>query len=397
MFDIVKGSNERRKSFSGRYLEIPKGKYGYLRDFCIRGECAGGGGDVLTKNPVTYVPAAFKVLACGKNLFNQSLVISGAAREGNEYVFTPGAYDEAYTVSKADLLGGVPLLPETFYTLTFICGGNTLPTALRLLYADSVWDPEAPQSKLFGAGATGTKSLTLLTKARAELDAASVGLSLRHEPTGTAGAAFRLKIQLEKGTAYTGYEEPGILTSEVEIKDTNGTPCELYGLKDGTCDEVIGNKLIKRVKKVTTTANFSWSCVYSSAVGGNTEVYYLDTGNRYPQNSGATSDFISTLLPSSASPGAFRMVGTRTTAGAYLNHYIPTAFFTEQGVAATSAAVRAYINSLGPVELYYDYAAPAEKEILPVKIRQRESDTLYMFTDCELQPVFKGNAVAGQT
>ncbi len=433
MFRNFKIDNARRVDFEGEWIQIPKSKWGYLRNSVFYGKTIQDG-EPSSDNPVdpVNIPPEFNVTVCGRNLFNHrnNAIARGSIEIIDDYVRCTGNNVDAidFGFSRGWYRPNWYLAEE--YNQPILKNGDvvTISADVRLIEQRNT-----PGIRIYlysssnGAGHAifQAKSLTLNTWVRVSQSYTITSTLLvgkdDYYPIFTLnGNIVDIKnIAIKYGTddTYTPYTGN---TYPYRLEDLDGNLHELRSLPDGTRDEYDRDNgiLIKRVKRLTITSGttsepvnlqaFYWT---PGADRPNFLIHWNDTTNRW--QSALWASYNCRCNISNSGGGVFNCNLKLRTNDTVLEIRYPKDWFISRGYTLGVAGVRQYINDIiaangKPIVFDYPYSEP---QIIPIKRYgetyggqvwlynqkpvQPEDDVANVFTDVNIPMKFKAISYGG--
>ena len=414
MFRNYKIDNARRVEFEGEHIQIPKSKWGYLRDSVFYGKTIQDG-EPTPDNPVDLVniPPEFNLTVCGRNLFFRKEPFS-ILNNGCTHTWNPSTQE---------------------YRITGVGQGYNTTALMRLSYPHPL---EFTSGMFFRIWATGTTPAVIYPRL---MNASTANVATMSIPSGTYSnthfqgylrevedntvvifspvvyvlegktidITFKIMISYEDA-AYEPYQGS---TYPYRLEDLDGNLHELCSLPDGTADSYDrdSGEFVARIK--TFTVSSSAGITYAPHVGTLAQVRITDTANKWTENLSYQDNIrcnigkrIITPIPSSQR--AYDVYFNKSTSGTQIRILVPQSELSSLDDAGAQAWINAQIAAKGNIVFQYPLATPQIYKIKQYgktyngqvwgsnqKPVQPEDDVANVFTDVNIPMKFKAISYGG--
>gem|GEM_PF-6973876 len=395
MFRNFKIDNARRVDFEGEWIQIPKSKWGYLRDSVFYGKTTQDG-EPTPDNPVDLVsiPSEFNLTVRGRNLFsigdNYTLSIRGITFEWNKNTQEFRIYGTK-TTNNANVSISVPLVIPAIRLaglryIIWVTGSFETGSGLRVVYA-RLRNKENNNN-------VGVISISAGTYVSRKFSTSSFTGDVYHfspliEIPEGAIVDLTFKIMLVYGDSDEHIKYAGGNTYPYRLEDLDGNLHELCSLPDGTRDEYDRDNgiLIKRVKRLTITSGtepYAWR--YHAATEISSIIAMADIDNLFSQHTDNANSYSS----------HFRAVLGENTVGCYgigsvpySGKRAPMIYLRVPKEVNTNALAQGYIDKIiadtgQPIIFEYPLAEP---QIIPIKQYGKTYDgQVWLYNQKPVQP-----------
>jgi hypothetical protein len=397
MFKNFKIDNARRVEFEGDFIQIPKSKWGYLRDIEFFGKSTQDG-EPSPDNPVDIIntPPELDLTVCGKNLASETKLLAD-----NTFILEV-TFDnkECFSWNAGSENGALRILENSFgfgsYTLSgnfYVYSTDGGSTRLRFLYTDGSFDDgpyfQANQWQSFSFVSDSSKKIAYI----------------RGVNNNNLRQVYLEKntLQVEQGDTATDYEEFNGGIYPYRLEDVNGVLHEAGDLPDGKSDRVFeqnGRLYLEKKIGIRILDGSEAGITVSTPKTDTTQfTLYVEswgaTGGSYSMLSNILCSHFETVTASYVDDGDSEGIALWDT-----NTRIK--FRILNSTATTVADLRAWLaaqyNAGTPMTIQYQLATP---QIIPLKKYdpisfpynqkpvQPEDDVANVFTDVNIPMKFK--------